>query len=301
MIDPSLRAVLRSRYSIRRFFAFFGLLLVALLILLLVITTYAPLGAFRDASATLLSDFSATVAIFITIYVFYVLVTSPELRNAEVIPLRDVEISDQIIDLPAVASDYWLWGRSGSYFRTAVLPRLDDLARRERKHVRMRIVLPDPDREGNGALYKQFKRGLDEQADDTTLAANVIATIVSVVAACSRNPYLKAEIGLCATVPVLRYDLSNSGALITRDAKKLPAILTNSGNPYFEMFKDAVENELAQSKKVRWNGVALEDFEAGQVLSDHVMAAIDGLPRRDAPVLEETRLILQSKSNRYAR
>jgi hypothetical protein len=110
-------------------------------------------------------------------------VTSPELRNAEGIPLRDVEISEQIIDLPAAASDYWFWGRSASYFRTAILPRLGDLARRERKHIRVRIVLPDPDRGGNGALYKQLKRGLGEQADDPTLAANVIATIITGAAA----------------------------------------------------------------------------------------------------------------------
>jgi hypothetical protein len=148
MIDPSVRAVLRSRYSIRRFFIFFGILLFILLLLLWLITTYSPPNAFREASTNFLGNFAATVAIFLCTYGFYVFITSPELRNAEVIPLRNVEISDGIIDLPANASDYWFWGRTGSYFRTAVLPRLDSLARSERRRIRIRIVVPDPDREG---------------------------------------------------------------------------------------------------------------------------------------------------------
>lgn len=129
MIDPSLRVVLRSRYTILRFFALFGLLLGAFLLLLFVITAYAPAGSpFRESATNFLGNFAATVAVFIAIYLFYVLITPPGLRDAEVVPLRDVEIGDGIINLPANASDYWFWGRSGSYFRSAVLPRLDDLA-----------------------------------------------------------------------------------------------------------------------------------------------------------------------------
>jgi hypothetical protein len=242
MIDPSVRAVLRSRYSIRRFFVFFGFLLFVLLLLLSLITANSTSGALREASTNFLGNFAATVAIFLCTYGFYVFITSPELRNAEVIPLRNIEIGDEIIDLPENASDYWFWGRTGSYFRTAVLPRLDALARNERKRIRIRIIIPDPDREGNSELYMHFRKGLGEEADKNTLSANVVLTIASSVATVLRNPYLAVEIGLCATVPVIRYDVSNSGSLVTRDAKGLPAILTNSGNPFFEMFKDAVEN-----------------------------------------------------------
>ncbi|WP_046865159.1 hypothetical protein [Microvirga massiliensis] len=302
MIDPSLRAVLRSRYTILRFFALFGILLGVLLLLLLVITTYVPAGStLRESAANFLGNFAATVAVFIVTYLFYVLITPPGLRDAEVVPLRDVEIGDGIINLPANASDYWFWGRSGSYFRSVVLPRLDNLARRERRHVRIRLVMPDPDQGTNSILYKRLKQGLGEAADDNTLPANVLATISAVVLACSRNPYLKAEIGLCPSVPVLRYDLSNSGALITRDAKKLPAILTNSGNPYFEMFRDAVENELAQSRKVTWDLVPAGPSEVTDALDDKVLTMIKGLPSHDATIVDAARHLLGSKANRYGK
>ncbi|WP_431015145.1 hypothetical protein [Bradyrhizobium pachyrhizi] len=204
MIDPSLRAVLRSRYTIRRFFISFSSLLAVLMLLLLVISAYVPADStLREAIINFLGNFAANVAIFLCTYAFYVFITSPELRNAEVIPLRNVEIGEEIIDLPAAASDYWFWGRTGSYFRKDVLPRLDRLAHEERKRVRIRVVIPDPDRDGNSQLYMHFKRGLGEEANEHTLAANVIFTIARLVSTSMRNPYLAIEIGLCPTVPVL--------------------------------------------------------------------------------------------------
>jgi hypothetical protein len=300
MIDPSIRAVLRSHYTIRRFFGSFGLLLVVQLALLLIITAYAPAGVLREASTNFLGNFAATVAIFLCTYGFYVFITSPELRNAEVIPLRNVEIGEGIIDLPANASDYWFWGRSGSYFRSKVLPRLDELAKAERKRIRIRIVIPDPDRSGSSELYMHFKKGLGEEADKHTLAANVVLTVATVVSTVMRNPYLTAEIGLCPSVPVIRYDLSNSGALITRDAKDLPAILTNAGNPFFEMFKDAVENELAQCKRIQWTS-AIEAPAVGDELTHAFLSSIEGMPNIDEDLLNAVRHASTLKANRYAR
>ncbi|MGY4367904.1 hypothetical protein ACVW1A_003969 [Bradyrhizobium sp. LB1.3] len=298
MIDPSLRAVLRSRYTIRRFFISFSLLLAVLALLLVVISTYVPTSTVRDAFTNVLGNFAANVAIFLCTYAFYVFITSPELRNAEVIPLRNVEIGDEIIDLPAGASDYWFWGRTGTYFRKSVLPRLDRVAHEERKRVRIRVVIPDPDREGNSQLYMHFKRGLGEQANEHTLAANVILTIAKLVHTSMRNPYLSIEIGMCPTVPVLRYDLSNSGALITRDAKSLPALLTNSGNPYFEMFKDAVENELAQCARITWDEqtVSLPDDE----LDPGFLGLISGLPKVNDQILTVMRSLKDEDGHRYS-
>jgi hypothetical protein len=302
MIDPTIRAVLRSRYTIKRFFIAFGILLISLLLLILAIETYVPRGpAPREMLTNFLGNFAAAVAVFIVTYLFYINIIPSGLRDAEVIPLRDVEIGEGIVKLPESASDYWFWGRSGSYFRSAVLPLLDEQARRERRHIRIRVVIPDPNNGNNGTLYKNFKQGLRENADETTLAANVLATISSIALACSRNPYLKAEIGLCASVPVLRFDLSNHGALITRDARKLPAILTNSGNPYFEMFRDAVENELAQSRKVTWDSLPAGLPESADALDEIFLATIKGLPDYDPTILESARNLLSSKADRYGR
>jgi hypothetical protein len=144
-----------------------------------------------------------------------------------------------------------------------------------------------------------MRRGLGEEADQYTLAANVIATVVAAVVAAARNPYLHVHIGLCATVPVLRYDISSSGALITRDAKGLPAVLVNAGNSYFEMFRDAVENELAQSRPVSWDTDA-RVFHQPEVSLADALSAIDGLPNDESAAITQAETLLLSKTHRYA-
>ncbi len=301
MIDPSLRAVLRSRYTIRRFFVSFGGLLAGLLLLLFAITALAPAGdVWREASTNFLGNFAASVAAFLVVYGFYLYVTPPGLRNAEVVPLRDVEIGDEIIRGINGVSDYWFWGRSGAYFRSAVLPKLDEAARQERRHVTIRVVLPDPGQGNNGDLYRRFKQGLGEAADGNTLAANVLATVTSVVRVCQENPYLKAEIGLCPSLPVLRFDLSSAGGLITRDARNLPAILVNAQNPYFEMFRDAVENELSQARRLSWDTPSMAAMPADQFAPEFV-AAIHGMPSFSPEMVEAARKSVTERSSRYVR
>jgi hypothetical protein len=301
LIDASIRAVLRSPYAIRRFFAVYGAILAVVILLLWVLTANLPAGSTaREASTTFLGNFAATVAIFIATYGFYVFVTPSGLRNAEVLPLRSAEIADEIVDLRVAVSDYWFWGRSGSYFRAAVLPKLDELARRERRHVTVRIVVPDPAEPGNAVRYASMRRGLGEEADAQTLAANVLATVIAAVVASARNPYLHVRIGLCATVPVLRHDVSTSGALVTRDARTLPAILVNAGNPYFEMFRDAVENELAQSRTITWNMAAAAFHQTGPVSIEAALSAIDGLSSGEPAVISAAAALLASKAHRYA-
>jgi hypothetical protein len=296
-----MRAVFRSKYTIRRFFVTYLAILASLSLVLWVLTAHLEAGSsFREALTTFFGNFAAAVAIFIVTYSFYLFVTPPGLRNAEVLPLRSAEIADEIVDLRAEVSDYWFWGRSGSYFRAAVLPRLDDLSLRERRHITVRIVVPDPDAPGNTVRYACMRRGLGEEANEQTLAANVLATVAAAVVASARNPYLHVRVGLCATVPVVRYDVSTSGALITRDARTLPAILVNAGNPYFEMLRDAVENELAQSRTIKWNSAAPAFHQAGQVSIEAALSAIDGLPSSEPAAVALAATLLASKAHRYA-
>jgi hypothetical protein len=178
-----------------------------------------------------------------------------------------------------------------------VLPKLDHLARKQRRHVAVRIVLPDPTIVDNAIRYMAIKRGLGEAADEDTLAVNVVATVIAAILASVANPYLHIQIGLCTTVPVLRVDASSSAALLTRDAPELPAILVNSGNPYFEMVRDLVENELAQSRKVEWKKDA-PVFRADSPSYSEVLAIVDGLGFSENVSVEAEKLSAK-KGHRY--
>jgi hypothetical protein len=96
---------------------------------------------------------------------------------------------------------------------------------------------------------------------------------------------------------VLRFDVSTSGALITRDLPSLPAVLVNSGNPYYEMFKDAVENELAQSRRITWDGNRLPIGDSIGI--DDLFTIIEGFPRPSATLIATAQEILSKKAHRY--
>ena len=66
------------------------------------------------------------------------------------------------------------------------------------------------------------------------------------------------------------------------------------------LFKDAVENELTQSKKVQWDASTPRP-DQGDELSDEFLDGIDGLPRREESVIHAARLLLQLPTSRYAR
>jgi hypothetical protein len=180
------------------------------------------------------------------------------------------------------------------------LPSLNALAERERRHVVVRIVVPDYSKPGSAAWYANIRRGLSEAADEHTLAANVVATVATAIGAAARNPCLHVQIGLCASVPVIRYDISSIGALITRDAPSLPAILVNAGNPYFETFRDAVENELGQAKKVTWDETAPVLRGGEQIPLKEMLSAITGLPPIDPAVIQRAEELIRKPEHRYA-
>jgi hypothetical protein len=300
MIDPSVRAVLRSRYTIRRFFWLFGAMLaLALALLGLLIETLNASSPFRAAGTEFLGHFAADDAVFLLVYCFYLRLTPPGLRDAQVLPLRSGEIADGIVDLPVGATDYWFSGRSGSYFRSVVLPKLDKAARTERRHITIRVVLPDPLNGANAHRYALMKRGLGEEANEHTLGANVVATVIATVRAAVQNPYLHATIAFSPTVPVLRYDISNVGALLSRDAISLPALLVNAHNPYFDMFRDAVENDLAQSRPITWESSSPALSDGADVSVEAALVAIDGLAGLDQPVKAAAEALLAAKTHRY--
>ena len=301
MIDPSVRTVLQSRYAIREFFSIYSALLIGIILLLIVITEHGVGNKIAEALSNFLGNFAATVAIFIITYGFFIYVTPVELRNAVLIPLGDGEIAKEILNLQQKVSDYWFWGRSGSYFRSIVLKELDASSLKDRRHIKIRIVLPDPDIEANRLHYMKIKRSLNEPADKDTLSAHVLATIWSAVMLDIRNPFLNVDIALSRSVPVIRYDVSSVGGLMTRDARNLPAILVNSANPIFEMFKDAVENELSQGRNIDWDESDFPDLAHVGVISDVHLARIQNVPRFSPQVVESANEILQKQEHRYAR
>jgi hypothetical protein len=189
VIDASTANLLRSKYVIRKFFLIFSLLLISIILLLWIIATKLPSdSSFRDVCIAFLGNLAAAVAIFILTYAFYLYVTPPGLRNSAIIPLPSAEIAEGMASIQTDALNYWFWGRGGSFLRTRTLPKLGELARQERRHITIKIVIPDP-KECNSVTYMNIKKALGESADLNTLSANIVATIFAAITETLNNSF----------------------------------------------------------------------------------------------------------------
>ena len=240
--------------------------------------------------------FQQLLVVLMVVYGVWVWATPRELRNAQVSALRGGAIPEFMDVLVSGASEYWSMGRSGSYFRATVLPRLDKDARETRRAARVRVVLPDPCSGDNAPAYALMLNTLNEDADSKTLPAAVTATILEAARRAVENPYLEVEIGIAPSLPVVRLDVSNNGCLVTRDARALPGIFCGPGNPYFEMFKSMVDNELRQSKRITWKG----NINVAQLVDAADLAsAFNGLPAIDNEVLARAKDVIEHPEHRY--
>jgi hypothetical protein len=66
------------------------------------------------------------------------------------------------------------------------------------------------------------------------------------------------------------------------------------------MFRDSVENELAQSRPVTWDMDAPVFHQAKEVSIVDALSVIDGLPNDESAVVMRAETLLSSKAHRYA-
>jgi hypothetical protein len=139
-------------------------------------------------------------------------------------------------------------------------------------------------------------QGLGEQADRHTLPAAVVATVLDAAKRAVENPYLEVEIGMAPTLPVVRFDVSDNGAVITSDAKSLPGIFCGPASPYREMFRSIIDNELRQSTRITWE----PDLDVTDISNATDLArAFGGLPTVDDEVLARAKDMIGHPRHRY--
>lgn len=297
MLDPSVAAVLRTRYTVRIFFLVFGALFAATAALSLFIGINQGTSQILGLLGSFCGQLSATFASVMAIYGVWIFSTPSHLRNSHIAPLRPNEIAEFLAYASDDPASYIFFGRSGKAFRSQVLPIIDRSSKEKRTVKSVKIVVPDPESGNNSRSYATMMRGLSEKADDNTLTISVVSMALDLAIRSRGNTDLKVEMGLCATLPVLRMDLSEKGGVLTRDAQSLPGLYCGPGG-YLDLFRSMAENEYRQSRKITWEAdVDYDSISTAKQLN----AAFQGLP----PVSDEMMpLILQSlrkPKSRYER
>ena len=255
---------LTSPYARKRFF--WGLSLLSIL--------FASLAAcaqyfIQDQNAqnlilSLMTELFAGVTVILIFYFLYMYFIGPndELRRVSV--LRHQDISDELEKLPVNVTHYAFWGRSGSYFRSVPLIKLDQVSKDEKKTIHVDVIMPDPSDPRLIDAYHDILVALGEAKDDKALLPNVLATCIVCAILQSNNRFLKIRIYKSKSIPICRIDLSDNGVVITQDDKRKPALYFGKESDFHEMYRNMIYGEAGVSEEIFWDerifkGLKLEE------------------------------------------
>ncbi|WP_433324814.1 hypothetical protein [Spirillospora sp. CA-294931] len=155
-------------------------------------------------------------------------------------------------------TDRWFFkGGTGTYIRAKTLPECVAAARRERRTLLFRLEIIDPTNVTVCEDYARHRRSVAETPDATGEPWTVDRTrkeaYATILAACwhkQRFGMLDIDIGLSQTMTTLRYDLSASRVVITRDDPRGEALVVDSGKFYYGWCSAELQTSLDQARRV---------------------------------------------------
>lgn len=179
-------------------------------------------------------------------------------------------------------TDRWIYkGGTGRYARSVTIPECVANARRERRTLLVKLELLDPTDEQACDAYARYNHGLSELADPADrwtperARTEAYATILTACWHRQRFRLLDIEIGLSASMTTIRYDLSSSCVIITREDPGAPAMVIDRGRFFYDWCSTELQNSLDQSRRV-----PIEQARSA--------------PLSDEPTIEEVRKLFQA-------
>ncbi|MFC0042030.1 hypothetical protein [Actinomadura rayongensis] len=166
---------------------------------------------------------------------------------------------DQVLDEARRRTDRWFYkGGTGSYFRDRTLPDCVAEARRERRTLLFRVELVDPTDDVVCETLARHKASLPEPRPGDVggrwtgerVRKEVMATILAACWHKQRFAMLDIDLGLSRTMTTLRYDLSASHVIVTRDNPASDVLVVDSGKFYYGWCAAELQTSLDQARRV---------------------------------------------------
>ncbi|MCT9930555.1 hypothetical protein N5079_10040 [Planotetraspora sp. A-T 1434] len=204
-------------------------------------------------------------------------------------------------------TDRWIFkGGTGTYIRAVTLPECVAAARREKRHLTMRLEIIDPSDEDVCEAYAHYRRSLSDRPDGTgelwtteRARKESFATVLATFWYRQRYGLLDVGVGLSATMTTFRWDLSSHAVIITVEDPNR-ALTALAGTFYYESCDTELRASFEQARKApidRYKAVPLSDeptIEEVRRLFDRIDLP---LPKSftDREVVEITRKALRAK------
>jgi hypothetical protein len=204
-------------------------------------------------------------------------------------------------------TDRWIFkGGTGTYIRAVTLPECVAAARREKRHLTIRLEIIDPSNEEVCESYAHFRRSLSDRPDGTgelwttdRVRKESFATVLAAFWHRQRYGLLDIGVGLSPTMTTFRWDLSSHAVIMTVEDPNR-AMTALAGTFYYESCDTELRTSLEQARRVpidRYKTVQLSDeptVEEVRVLFDRIDLS---LPKSftDRDVVDITRKSIRAK------
>lgn len=291
---------LASPYARKRFFWGFVIFGVLCIIALYLARTFVSLGDLREIVEAVAIEVLAGVLIVLGFYVLYMHFIGPNAGLREVTATRPRDIREKMEALPIDTRYYVFWGRSGSYFRSAPLLKLDEQARKKKIITDVDVVLPDPMDPRLIKSYREILSSLGETPGENPLLANALATSMACAIISANNKYIRIRVFYSKFLPAFRVDMSENGAILTQDDPAKSALFFEGGSEFHEMFRTTVRNEMAVSQEVKWDESLFEGLRLEEKSCDRLTLNAFGIEVKDVDRLQqEVASLITSRPHRY--
>lgn len=291
---------LGSPYARKRFFWGFAILGVLCIIAIYIAEKTFSKGIFQEVIEGISVNLLSSVIVIIVFYVLYMHLIGPNPGLREVVAVRPRDIRERIEGLTDGTRYYIFWGRSGSYFRSTPLLKLDEQARKQKLVTDVEVVLPDPTDERLVKSYREILSSLGEKHDGNPLLANVLATSLMCAIISANNKYIRVKVFHSKFLPAFRVDMSENGAILTQDDPAKSALFFEAKSEFHEMLRTTAKNEMAVSTEVRWDESIFVGRELVEKSCDKQTLNAFGIELKDVDSLQqEVAAMISKRLHRY--
>lgn len=156
-------------------------------------------------------------------------------------------------------TDRWIFkGGTGTHTRVVTLPECLREAHRDSRELRVRMEILDPTDldlcSRYARLYRNLAEGDDDDARSWTGKGTQMESYATILAACWYKQklahILDIKIGLSSTVSTFRWDLSSRYLIVTQRGPRFPAMIVESGRPYYDCWNTELLTSFGECRKV---------------------------------------------------
>ena len=148
---------------------------------------------------------------------------------------------------------WWFDGSTGRFQRATTLREMSRWARQDGTSREVTIVLLDPQDESLCLSYANYRRGLASgKGRDWTVDSvrrDIYATLLAAQTYHEKEP-LTVTVALKQRMSILRYDLSDSRLVITKEGRNDPAIACPAGSFHYEAYLEDLRWGLKQARPI---------------------------------------------------